>query len=753
MAQSNDSSPLSEQDSMMSSASSSSSSSVSSSLESSVLGSNAGSVQIRSQPYCGASMPTKRSPSSFQMDAESFRRYVQESPLANDLNRYRLLQEEPRSSWRGERNVERRNFCFSAGEPEEISDLGQLPPLMPVASPEAEKSRKSYRKSIGDISSSIDALLQNDEESLESADPLVLEQMSELVDGLTKWVGELIHRLDEEEEDGGLTEGGSQLRLSVNKVDSLAGETHARQSGSHLTLPTIWKELERDESLVGLAENWRVRNQKPSTFINPVNFDAVREQAYRSKKLRKKKRKLVIRKAADFEEDGEKRLKNRRREGRRESSKKLRLGFDQSSSSSARGMAVFFGHESWNIMLNMMVGIKLAASRVRSVPDRPVQSFDFVTKETFSILPKAARATEAVLRPDYEAVRFVDYAPIAFRRLRAQDGLTEDEYLDSAGPEQLLGNMVLGNLSSLSELSSEGKSGALFYYTADGKFLVKTMTTLAAKFFRHILPLYFHHITRDNPSSLLTRFYGFHSIRTKSKLNRKKVNKVYLVVMRNIFHTTRPLHRRYDLKGSWVGRTAWPTTMPASALDASVALKDLDFTRIQERLILTTQMRDSLLSVLQKDTAFLESVEVFDYSLLLGVHVKNLPQGTRLSPGIAVHSAHDSLFSHHKFSQSVNPTFESLHEDASTYLEDEELSSLKSELPPWLSQDGVPSADGRAIYFCGLIDVLTKYSKRRKFENFVKSIANDSAGVSCVPPPIYARRFFAAISNSIQPHS
>lgn len=36
--------------------------------------------------------------------------------------------------------------------------------------------------------------------------------------------------------------------------------------------------------------------------------------------------------------------------------------------------------------------------------------------------------------------------------------------------------MVLGNLSSMSELCSEGKSGALFYYTADGRFLVKTVS-------------------------------------------------------------------------------------------------------------------------------------------------------------------------------------------------------------------------------------------------------------------------------------
>ncbi len=38
------------------------------------------------------------------------------------------------------------------------------------------------------------------------------------------------------------------------------------------------------------------------------------------------------------------------------------------------------------------------------------------------------------------------------------------------------GNLILGNLSSLSELSTEGKSGAFFYYTSDGSFMIKTVS-------------------------------------------------------------------------------------------------------------------------------------------------------------------------------------------------------------------------------------------------------------------------------------
>lgn len=42
------------------------------------------------------------------------------------------------------------------------------------------------------------------------------------------------------------------------------------------------------------------------------------------------------------------------------------------------------------------------------------------------------------------AVRFIDYAPMVFRRLRAIFGIDSLLYIRSVGPEQLLGNLILG---------------------------------------------------------------------------------------------------------------------------------------------------------------------------------------------------------------------------------------------------------------------------------------------------------------------
>lgn len=41
-------------------------------------------------------------------------------------------------------------------------------------------------------------------------------------------------------------------------------------------------------------------------------------------------------------------------------------------------------------------------------------------------------------------MRFIDYAPMVFRRLRAHFGIDPGCYMRSVGPDQLLGNLVLG---------------------------------------------------------------------------------------------------------------------------------------------------------------------------------------------------------------------------------------------------------------------------------------------------------------------
>eukprot|EP00929_Paragymnodinium_shiwhaense_P107555 TRINITY_DN7370_c1_g1_i1.p1 TRINITY_DN7370_c1_g1~~TRINITY_DN7370_c1_g1_i1.p1 ORF type:complete len:1049 (+),score=270.21 TRINITY_DN7370_c1_g1_i1:126-3272(+) len=282
-----------------------------------------------------------------------------------------------------------------------------------------------------------------------------------------------------------------------------------------------------------------------------------------------------------------------------------------------KGLAVHFGHENWNMVLSMMIGIRMSVGRSKHEIARELQPVDFIMKEKFSIIPRLANVFDSAVSKRVAITRFVDYAPLVFQKIRASFGIQHDEYLRSIGPEQLLGNLVLGNLASLSELSSEGKSGAFFYYTADGNYMIKTVVPKEMKLLKHMLKNYYDHITQQ-PNTLIVRFLGLHCLRVR-KVGRRgghSTRKLYFVVMGNMFNTPFEIHRRYDLKGSWIGRS----TPESEARDPTVALKDVDFTKACEHIRIGADRKAKLMAQIQRDCTFLTDNNIIDYSLLLGIH-------------------------------------------------------------------------------------------------------------------------------------
>ena len=62
----------------------------------------------------------------------------------------------------------------------------------------------------------------------------------------------------------------------------------------------------------------------------------------------------------------------------------------------------------------------------------------------------------------------------------------------------------MGKVSSLSELCSSGKSGSFFYYSEDGKFMLKTVSEKEFEFLRRILKDYYNHLMNNN-NTLMTK--------------------------------------------------------------------------------------------------------------------------------------------------------------------------------------------------------------------------------------------------------
>jgi 1-phosphatidylinositol-4-phosphate 5-kinase len=203
--------------------------------------------------------------------------------------------------------------------------------------------------------------------------------------------------------------------------------------------------------------------------------------------------------------------------------------------------------------------------------------------------------------------KFKDYAPWVFRELR-------EDYFHLDPADYLLS---LTSQYILSELGSPGKSGSFFYFSRDYRFIIKTIHHSEHKFLRSVLKDYYQHI-RNNPHTLLSRFYGLHRVKLPHG------RKIHFVIMNNLFPPHRDIHETYDLKGSTVGREL---PEEKAAANPRAVLKDLNWIKYNKQLELGPEKRALLTEQLRRDAELLRSINVMDYSLLVGIH--NMQRGNR----------------------------------------------------------------------------------------------------------------------------
>jgi hypothetical protein len=86
-----------------------------------------------------------------------------------------------------------------------------------------------------------------------------------------------------------------------------------------------------------------------------------------------------------------------------------------------------------------------------------------------------------------ERLGFTDFAPLIFRDLRLRAGVSLEQYNES-----------FALASILAERPSEGKSGQLFYFTPNKRFLVKTVSRHECHALRALLPAYHQHVAKHS---------------------------------------------------------------------------------------------------------------------------------------------------------------------------------------------------------------------------------------------------------------
>ena len=283
--------------------------------------------------------------------------------------------------------------------------------------------------------------------------------------------------------------------------------------------------------------------------------------------------------------------------------KKKKTGLLKKKKSYVKGKVIDGEHELYTLSIAVMIGVRTSISRTNTELNslkpplkRWVHPSDFRITEKYEFHPKGG---DGPLLPPHQLAhtfKFKDYCPVVFAYLRRMYGVNEFDFLLS----------VCGNANFI-EFISNAKSGQFFFYSSDGRYMIKTMTNAESKFLRQILPEYFKHCC-ENPNTLVTRFFGMYRV----KLYHLRRN-VKFVIMNSVYYTDKNLQIFYDLKGSSIGRDAKP---------GQAVLKDNDLRRSlpENAIALHPQQRSHMRQQLESDCSFLTKMDVMDYSMLVGVH-------------------------------------------------------------------------------------------------------------------------------------
>lgn len=423
-----------------------------------------------------------------------------------------------------------------------------------------------------------------------------------------------------------------------------------------------------------------------------------------------------------------------------------------------QGEVIYKGHESFGLQCMVQLAIRIAVGYITPRPARDLRTEDFKVSTKLNFPRTGSDRT-----PPHEGMdfQFKDYCPMVFRQVRERFGIDAADYMVS-----------LCGAHSLSKVGGAGKSGALFYYSHDCEYIIKTVTKRECKFFMTILRHYYNHMM-NNPNTLITRFYGLHRIKPSHGRN------VRFIVMNNVFITDKKMHEIYDLKGSTVGRLA----SDKERRKQMPVLKDLD---LNKHLYFGKERKRQFLQQIRLDTKFLADMKIMDYSLLLGIHhrmeddsdfqtrplsarqralIDRGPTEIHVSSGAtstATSSASSSVSSSTTTSLSLPTSVQVTTSFDSTRIQSNKsragiskpatggnASQFKQDEGGMYAIDEIEGEERDELYFVGIIDILQKWNLRKQFERFGKGMVEDRNAISAIPPHKYAQRFEQFIGRII----
>lgn len=302
-----------------------------------------------------------------------------------------------------------------------------------------------------------------------------------------------------------------------------------------------------------------------------------------------------------------------------------------------------------------------------------------------------------------------------FRNLRERFQLDDQEYIKSITKSQAI------------------KTGPKQYVSYDHRLLLKILTSEEVENMHHLLKEYHPYMVERHGQTLLPQYLGMYRLTVEG-------TETYVVVMRNIFSSALKVHVKYNLKGSTVDREASEKEKAGKDIPT---LKDNDFVREGVKLYLREEDRKRFMDHLQADCNFLAKANIMDYSLCLGIRYSDKSGGELDEEEVACFSNEDGN------EESTSEPEPEADRTRRVVIESEtDLIDTTRDLYALISAEGAPR---KAIYFAGIVDVLTQFGLRKRTAQAAKSVKHGrEAEISTVHPDQYAKRFVEFISKSIE---
>jgi hypothetical protein len=256
--------------------------------------------------------------------------------------------------------------------------------------------------------------------------------------------------------------------------------------------------------------------------------------------------------------------------------------------------------------------------------------------------------------------------------------------------------------------SDGGRSGALYWFSHDRRYILKTASQTDIDKLLEMMPRYTQHFQgaeRSGRPCLLLRYMAAFMFEAGDQ-------SLALICMNDVFGGAKP-ETIYDLKG---------TTHHRYVEDEApgVVLKDLN---LQSYLILDQVNGQKILAAIEADSKFLESENALDYSLLVGLDDVRLPQ----------------------------PAYQGF--EVEDWEEEEQGNCLA--LPIFAQRCEEEAGDDEEVWWTtrkirlGIIDFLGQWNQKKKAERWLKCVTAGCEEHSSMPPHYYRRRWVDFMEDHI----